>query len=567
MKPLSTHSTKSTAVSGSPSGGDSQGPKRPGIVTNSVANFAGFAGAALLTFFVAPLLVHGLGDARYGIWALVESIIGYLGLFDLGVGAALVRYGAQHHAKNERLALNRLFSTSIAFYAIVGALVFVTSTVLALVWERPFGVAPDLAHDMRWLLVIAGFNLGAGFPLSAYTSILSGLERYTTRVVIQLGGGLVSFVLFMVILGQGGGLISVVIATTAVSLCQYLATLFAVRRLVPELTFQFRFINRDTFRAIRGYGLFFFIALLGYRVSFRTSAIIIGAFLPAQFITFYVIAVRLVDYARDASSSLTTGFMPAVSAWQAQGRQSEIRDLWLDGTRWVLYLALPLFIGLLMLGWMFLALWLGAKYANQSYGTLAILAICLVCSAFLHPSDRVLQGTGSVRALALFSVVQASFNLGLSLVLVIPMGIEGVAWGTVIPLACHTMISATYVGYLTGVRPLAYLHRAVSRPVVAAILLALAWYCALRLLPSVNWRAFIAIGFLGIVPYSCLVTLLEPRLRQALLTLLARPVTRDHFAAVVETPANQVDVSESNGALTPCSTNGTRRVPMAQRQS
>ena len=65
------------------------------IVTNVAANWLGFAAAVVVTFFMSPLLVHALGDRDYGVWALVDSVLAYLALFDLGIGAAFVRYAAR----------------------------------------------------------------------------------------------------------------------------------------------------------------------------------------------------------------------------------------------------------------------------------------------------------------------------------------------------------------------------------------------------------------------------------------------------------------------------------------
>src|SRR5436190_17042547 len=40
--------------------------------------------SVLITFFVSPIVVAALGDERYGVWAIVMSMTGYLGIADLG---------------------------------------------------------------------------------------------------------------------------------------------------------------------------------------------------------------------------------------------------------------------------------------------------------------------------------------------------------------------------------------------------------------------------------------------------------------------------------------------------
>mgnify|MGYP003339009902 CR=1 FL=1 len=91
-----------------------------------------FAVMIVVTFFMTPILVKGLGDDRYGIWVFVESIIKYLALFDLGVTAAVVKYVAKFNATEDRDEVNRIYSTSIAIFSSLGLLVGLTTIAYAL---------------------------------------------------------------------------------------------------------------------------------------------------------------------------------------------------------------------------------------------------------------------------------------------------------------------------------------------------------------------------------------------------------------------------------------------------
>ena len=96
---------------------ESETTGRRHLLTSAVANWIGFAAQIGAAFFVSPVLVHGLGDRRYGIWSLVESVLAYLMLFDLGVAASVVRYVARFEATRNQDALNRVFSASVCIFA------------------------------------------------------------------------------------------------------------------------------------------------------------------------------------------------------------------------------------------------------------------------------------------------------------------------------------------------------------------------------------------------------------------------------------------------------------------
>src|SRR6516225_6581457 len=124
------------------------------IITNALANWIGFAVQLIVAFFMSPILVHGLGAPRYGVWSLVESVLAYLMLFDLGVAASVVRYVARFEANGDLVRLNRIFSTSVCIFAAAGMVVIVATAGLAAVGSTLTKIPFDLLHEARWMLIL-----------------------------------------------------------------------------------------------------------------------------------------------------------------------------------------------------------------------------------------------------------------------------------------------------------------------------------------------------------------------------------------------------------------------------
>ena len=55
----------------------------------------------LIQLIYTPFLVHYLGKSEYGLYSLVASIIGYLTIFDLGFGNAIIVFGSKFKAENK----------------------------------------------------------------------------------------------------------------------------------------------------------------------------------------------------------------------------------------------------------------------------------------------------------------------------------------------------------------------------------------------------------------------------------------------------------------------------------
>lgn len=60
---------------------------RTAVLRNSFANFLGGALPALITIATLPIIVSGLGEATYGIFALIVAIVGYFAIIDINITA------------------------------------------------------------------------------------------------------------------------------------------------------------------------------------------------------------------------------------------------------------------------------------------------------------------------------------------------------------------------------------------------------------------------------------------------------------------------------------------------
>jgi O-antigen/teichoic acid export membrane protein len=475
------------------------------LATNALVNFAGFAVGMLVTLWLAPILIHSLGDRRYGIWALVESVLAYLMLFDLGVAASVVRYVAKFEAARDTAGLNRVFSTSICIFLAAGACILAASGLCALAAGHLLDIPGDLLAEARWLLLLLGFNLALGLPLSVFPCVLDGLGRYPAKTGIRTVSILIRVPLFLAVLHHQGGLLALAWVITGLNLLEHLALAAVVRHYLPGLRFSFTLVTRPTFRSIRGYSADAFLAMIAGRISFQTDALVISAFLAPEYIAFFAVAGKLVDYAKTAVRTMTTVLTPAISTLEARGDLAAIRRVLLDSTRYVLWLILPIQLGLLILGKPFLTVWLRAPvYAALSYPTLVILALPLSLALSQSVSGRILYGMGRLRWFSRLVMGEALVNLLLSVCLVGPLGIEGVAWGTTIPNIFANVITALYVCRSLGVGPLTYLRRAFLAPGIVASLLGGGWLAAAGWFNLATWPALLAVGSAGLGGYMIL---------------------------------------------------------------
>ena len=123
---------------------------------------------------------------------------------------------------------------------------------------------------------------------------------------------------------------------------------------------------------------------------------------------------------------------PVASQLQAEGETDRIRLLYLTGSRMTLAISVPLAIVLVALAGPLLALWVGGQYSLYA-PIVVILALAGVVEISHWPAKEILQGIARHRGLAPGYICAALANLGISVALVRPYGLVGVAIGTLIP--------------------------------------------------------------------------------------------------------------------------------------
>ena len=62
---------------------------RPSLIGNAFASWGAFLYVAAIGFFLSPIVVNSLGTTSYGVWSLLVTVVGYLGLLDFGVRGAV----------------------------------------------------------------------------------------------------------------------------------------------------------------------------------------------------------------------------------------------------------------------------------------------------------------------------------------------------------------------------------------------------------------------------------------------------------------------------------------------
>jgi len=461
------------------------------ILRNVFSNWGSYIFSLVVNLFLAPFVVRHLGDAGYGLWTLIVSLTGYLGLLDLGVRGAVTRYVAKFHAAEEHREAGRVTHTALLIFTAVGMLAIAAGVALAYFALPSFRISPEQRAVARLVLILAGVNVGVSLVSGVFGGILAGLQRFDLMNLLEVSTSGLRAVAIVAALAAGKGLVALAVIQLAFSVARGMVSAGLSLRLYPQLRESLGGADREHFRLIFSFSFYAFLLHVGVSLIYYTDTVVIGAFLPVGLITFFAIGGNLVEYSRALVSGISQTISPVASALEAHDDQGELRNLLLHSSRFASFVTLPVLLTFMLRGASFIGLWMGPRYAQLSGNVLWVLALGSLVAGPNYPAGAIMLGISRHKPLVPALLAEGACNLALSIVLLRSMGILGVAWGTVIPTVfVHLVFWPWYVHRTLGIPPLTYLFSGWIRPGIAAIPFALLSSAIDRLWPAPNLFVF-----------------------------------------------------------------------------
>jgi O-antigen/teichoic acid export membrane protein len=462
-------------------------PGRRQVLLSVTSNWGALVVTSAIGFFLAPFVVHRLGNDAYALWVLLGSLVGYLGLLDLGVRSAVTKYVATYHAAGRHHETSAILSAGLAVFSSAGLVVMALSAAFAWLGLGLFEIPPGLAPIARLVLVLGGVNIAVSLVSGVFGGTIVGLQRLELLNAITISSAIVRAIAIVVALRAGGGLIALAVIQLSVSAASGAASAMISRHLYPELELRAGGWKRSHLRSLMSFGLFSSLIHVAGMISNYSDTILIGFFLPVGQITFFAIAANLIEYSNGLRRGISQVMTPLAGALEGAGRAHAVAEGLLAGSSLGTLVLLPIMVTFILRGSSFIGLWMGPEYAAQGGAVLGVLALGGWGSAGFAVASSTLMGVNKHRGLVPAVVAEAVANVVLSIALIGPFGITGVALGTVVPrLAVTVLFGPWYIQSVIGLPASRYLMGTLIRPSIAMIPFGVASHAIEALWPAGN---------------------------------------------------------------------------------
>lgn len=395
---------------------------RASVGRNAGYNLAGSLIPLLLSLATVPLYLELVGVDRYGVLAIAWLLLGYFGLFDLGLGRATsYRIAALRDAPAGDRATT--FWTAIAVNIGLGliggiALWAAAGWFFASIFKVDPAIRPEILAGVPYLAMTV--------PIATLTGVLSGALQGRELFLKTNSISVTSTILFQVLPLAvawlwGPYLPMLLLAALSARLIAILALWILSH---AELTRGHPVrVDKARLKELLSFGGWVSVASLFGPLLVIADRFLIGAVLGAVAVTLYTIPFQLAQRIAIFPASLTNALFPRLSAAPAE-EQQRLGGLALRTLSALL--TTPVLVGVLAIG-PFLELWVGSDIGGQAAPIGRLLLVGYWANAFaLVPYTR-LQAKGRPDLVTKMLIAQVPLYLAGLYVMMKAYGLTGCA--------------------------------------------------------------------------------------------------------------------------------------------
>ncbi|MGB8275855.1 MAG: flippase, partial [Alphaproteobacteria bacterium] len=380
-----------------------------------------------------PILLHGLGTDRFGLFTLAVIVIGYVSLFDLGLGQALTKLVADRLGDVEsRKEIPALIWTTLVVMFGVG---MILSALLALsapgiVGGGTLKIPPGLAAEVRTSLFILAATLPVVICSAGLRGVLESYQRFDLGCIVRIASGSATYLAPLAALALSADLPKAVAAVAIGRVLAALINLWFIARIVPELAHDVRF-DRKLVKPLAQFGGWVTVTSVIYPLLMYLDRFLVGGLVSTAAIAYYGTPYDIVTRLWFVPWALTGVLFPAF-ATMTKSAPGRTQALFLNAVKYVFLAMFPAALLLIAFAHEGLQLWLGADFAGHSAPVVRWLAVGVFLNSFAQIAGVLVTGSGRADISAKLGLIQVPLYVALVWWLTKTAGVEGtaVAWTT-----------------------------------------------------------------------------------------------------------------------------------------
>jgi O-antigen/teichoic acid export membrane protein len=394
------------------------------LARNVLWNLLG-TGAPLLVALVAiPMLIEGLGTARFGVLTLAWMVVGYFSLFDLGLGRALTKLVAEKLGKGQNDELPSLIWTAMSLMAVLGVL---GAAVVAALSPWLVGGVLKIPAELQSETLTAFYLLAASIPIVISSTGLRGIleahQRFSLVNAVRIPLGIFTFLGPLAVLPFSNSLSHVVATLVVARLIAYGLYISFCLRVEPELKVSIG-VRRVLVRPLLSFGGWMTVSNIVGPIIMYSDRLLIGVSLSMTAVAYYATPFEIITKLWIIPVAFVGVIFPAFSYSLARNDEDACR-LFISAMKLVFIVMLPMSFLSILYAHDMLYFWLDKDFSDHSGLILQVMAIGVFVNSVAQVPSALIQALGRPDLKAKIHLVELPIFIALLFTLLDKYGVLG----------------------------------------------------------------------------------------------------------------------------------------------
>lgn len=419
------------------------------LVRNILWNSIGTGAPFLAAVVAIPVLIDGIGAARFGVLTLAWMVVGYFSLFDLGLGRALTQLVAERLGAGRNLEIPPIVWTAMSLMGGLGVLAALV-LLFASRWlvSNAMAVPEELHEETLAALRLLAVSVPIVISSTGLRGILEAHRRFGLVNAVRLPLGMITFLGPMAVLSVSTSLPDMVLVLVFARIVSWLAYLLICLNLYPELR-QSPGFSRAMSRRLLSFGGWMTVSNITAPLLLYLGRIVIIFMISAEAVAYFVTPYEVVIRLLIIPGVLVAVLFPEFTLLFQQN-MAKVWSLYKKAMVFLCIVMLPPAAILFVFAQSGLEWWINDEFSRNGYRVAQVLAVGVFINSFGHISQSLIQGFGRPDLTAKLHLAELAAYIPYLWLLIEHFGIVGAAYAWTIRVSISTVALAIMANWCLG---------------------------------------------------------------------------------------------------------------------
>jgi O-antigen/teichoic acid export membrane protein len=265
------------------------------IMQNTAANYVQQFATVAVFMALTPYAARQLGTEQFGLWSLMWAMAGVLGLADMGVSSAVVKFIADARGQGDSQRVRHLSATFFWMQSVLALVVILITAALLPFLAAIFDIPREFTRIGAIVFAILGLRVATSMPFGLFAGLLAAHRKQAYASLVKAAGTLVYGLGTLLALRQSPTAVTLAVCNLGVHMAANGLIVLLACRAAPALSIAPRYFRRELVRQIGSFAGSAFMVQVSALLYTRVDTFIVQRFLTLTAVAHYSVAMQTIS--------------------------------------------------------------------------------------------------------------------------------------------------------------------------------------------------------------------------------------------------------------------------------